>query len=182
MILPTDFRDNHATGFHGGNFFLREAAGRIRIGTGLADHTAAGAEWQKFRIKGAELFQEQMKMFLVTVLHFYHSLYNSLHILLKHQMINITILKFRTGCQLKQFRSGSKRLSIYKFPAVQGTTLCSFSGGVSDGFYPVKKHGWDHTDPACRSRIHIISKSTGSVQQGKTFPDDYGCLSVLWKK
>ena len=64
MILPTDFRDNHATGFHGGNFFLREAAGRIRIGTGLADHTAAGAEWQKFRIKGAELFQEQMKMFL----------------------------------------------------------------------------------------------------------------------
>lgn len=74
MILPADFRDNHATGFHGGNFFLREAAGRIWIGTGLADHTAAGTEWQKFRIKGAELFQEQMKMFLVTVLRFYHSI------------------------------------------------------------------------------------------------------------
>ena len=55
-------------------FFSAEVAGRIRIGTGLADHTAAGTEWQKFRIKGAELFQEQMKMFLVTVLRFHHSI------------------------------------------------------------------------------------------------------------
>ena len=74
IVGLADFHHQHTVGFHRTYHLIREAAGCIGIGAGLALHTGACAQGQHTGIFGAELGIHLQEVLLVGSLGIHHSL------------------------------------------------------------------------------------------------------------